>query len=98
MDALYIHVKSMEAPHGLFLLQHQVPGAITRFQLQSTCSGLSVLLGPLVALLKRALASTLPGGAVELLSHYGGGHWPWRGHSYEAWWEMELMSRTIVIL
>lgn len=46
----------------------QVPGAITRFQCAQTCSGLSV---PLVALLKRALASTLLGGAVEMLSHYG---------------------------
>ncbi|PON20540.1 hypothetical protein TGAM01_v210574 [Trichoderma gamsii] len=33
-----------------------------------TCSDLSV---PLVALLDRALASTLRGGAVEMLSHYG---------------------------
>jgi hypothetical protein len=46
----------------------QVPGAITRFQSAQACPDLSV---PLVALLDRALASTLRGGAVEMLSHYG---------------------------
>lgn len=84
-------------PTGVFgvgdAVAAQVPGAITRFQPAQTCSGLSV---PLVALLKRALASTLLGGAVEnaeplrSLSHLA---WPlvWR---FEA---MERMSRTIVM-